>query len=265
MAPRSRKEHPIANDRREIDRATGEPAYLQLLNIIKMQMAEGIYPPGSRLPGESLLRRRYGVSPMTVRRTIKMLIDQGMVNTIRGSGTYVRPVALGSGTFQLSEFEQILKNSNKGDVKILEVQLARADEITARKLSLSPGERTILIRRLICSEKNPVLYHIENLLADPSRPIVETELEITSLHGLFLGGAGTLFKRGEMTISAIVLNSEESTLLNAPEMLPGFRIEHLFYDFSEKPVSWGRFICRGDRFRFIAQVGLPRSEVRSNG
>lgn len=239
-----------------IDRSSYEPAYVQLVNILRMQMGNGLYPPGSRLPSESQLCNKYGVSPMTVRRTVKILLDQGIVTTIRGSGTYVRPMELGSVTFQLSEFESLLKSSRKNDVKILEVRLADADEITARKLSIDVGTRTIHIRRLICSEKDPVLYHIEHLIADPTRPIVEAELEITSLHGLFSCTGGTIFKRGEMSITAIVLNQEEGRLLHAPEMLPAFRFEHIFYDFSEKPVSWGRFICRGDRFRFTASVGL---------
>lgn len=239
-----------------IDRESQEPAYIQLLNILRVQIGKGVYPPGSRLPSESQLCGKYGVSPMTVRRTVKMLLDQGMVNTIRGSGTYVRPMALGSVTFQLGEFERILKNSRKEDVKILEVQLARADELTARKLSIQVGERTILIRRLICSENDPVLYHTENLIADPGRPVVEAALEITSLHGLFSGSGETIFKRGELTIETIVLSQEEAGLLSAPEMLPAFRLDHVFFDFSDRPVSWGRFICRGDRFRFTATVGV---------
>ena len=162
----------------------------------------------------------------------------------------------GSVTFQLGELERILKSSRKEDVKILEVQLARADEITARKLAIAVGERTILIRRLICHENDPVLYHIENLIADPGRPIVEAELEITSLHGLFSGTGKTIFKRGELVIETVVLNQEEAALLSAPEMLPAFRLDHIFYDYADKPVSWGRFICRGDRFRFTAVVGI---------
>ena len=244
------------NDFDAIDRQSQEPAYVQLHNILRMQIGKGLYPPGSRLPSESQLCRKYRVSPMTVRRTVKMLLDQRMVNTIRGSGTYVRPMALGSVTFQLGEFEKILKNSKPSDVRILEVQLARSNEFTARKLDIPVGVRTILIRRLICSGNDPVLYHIEHLIADPTRPIVEAELEITSLHGLFSGTGGTVFKRGELSIETVVLNQEEAALLSAPEMLPAFRLDHVFFDFSDKPVSWGRFICRGDRFRFTATVGV---------
>jgi DNA-binding GntR family transcriptional regulator len=35
--------------------------------------------PGDQLPSESQLCDRYGVSPMTVRRAMNILIDQGVV------------------------------------------------------------------------------------------------------------------------------------------------------------------------------------------
>ena len=34
-------------------------------------------------------------------------------------------------------------------------------------------------------------------------------------------------------------------------------IEHLFYDFENRPVSWGRFIGRSDRLDFSTTVGVP--------
>jgi GntR family transcriptional regulator len=83
------------NDTITIDRESFEPAYLQLINILRRQIAEGRYLPGSRLPSESELCRQYHLSPMTVRRSIKDLLDQGLVTTIQGSGTYVRTPDLG--------------------------------------------------------------------------------------------------------------------------------------------------------------------------
>ncbi len=43
--------------------------------------------------------------------------------------------------------------------------------------------------------------------------------------------------------------------MNTHAVLPAFRLEHLFFDYEDKPVSWGRFICRGDRFRFTTNLG----------
>jgi DNA-binding GntR family transcriptional regulator len=239
-----------------IDRQTFEPAYIQLVNILKDQIAQGIYLPGSRLPSESELCKRYQVSPMTVRRSINILLDQGIVSTIQGSGTYVKAPDLGKVTFSLEEFHNIFKDKERTKVKILETLIIKADERTASKLAISVGERTILIRRVLFRDGDPILYHKEQLIYDPLRPIVEAELGITSLHGLFVGAGETTLKRGELIIEAAVLAKEEADILNTIEKQPAFRLEHIFYDFEDKPVSWGRFICRGDRLSFTTTVGI---------
>lgn len=239
-----------------IDKTSFEPAYMQIANIIRQRIAKGEYRPGSRLPSESELRKAYNVSPMTIRRSINLLLDQGVVNTIQGSGTFVRPIALDAVAFRLEEFNRIIKDAEQTKVKLLEVQIERADDVIARKLGISQGDRTVLLRRLILHGMDPVLYHKEHLIYDPTRPIVEAEMEVTSLHGLIHGTGESNLKRGELAIEAIVLNKEEADLLNAPEMLPAFRLEHIFYDFYDDRVSWGRFTCRGDRFRFTTEIGF---------
>ena len=244
------------NNQTTIDRQTFEPAYVQLVNILKDQIAEGIYLPGSRLPSESELCKRYQVSPMTVRRSINILLAQGIVSTIQGSGTYVKAPDLGKVTFSLEEFHNIFKDKERTKVKILETLIIKADEMTANKLAIGMEERTILIRRVLFRDGDPILYHKEQLIYDPLRPIVEAELEITSLHGLFVGTGETTLKRGELFIEAAVLAKEEADILNTIEMQPAFRLEHIFYDFDDRPVSWGRFICRGDRLSFSTTVGI---------
>jgi DNA-binding GntR family transcriptional regulator len=239
-----------------IDRQTFEPAYVQLVNILKDQIAQGAYLPGSRLPSESELCKRYQVSPMTVRRSINILLDQGIVSTIQGSGTYVKAPDLGKVTFSLEEFNNIFKDKERTKVTILETLIIKADETTANRLAIAVGERAILIRRVLFRDGDPILYHKEQLIYDPLRPIVEAELGITSLHGLFVGTGETTLKRGELVIEAAVLTKEEADILNTKEMQPAFRLGHIFYDFDDRPVSWGRFICRGDRLRFTTTVGI---------
>ena len=62
-----------------IDRNSYEPAYAQLVRILQGQIAAGMFRPGDRLPSEAQLCERYSVSPMTVRRVINILVDQGVV------------------------------------------------------------------------------------------------------------------------------------------------------------------------------------------
>mgnify|MGYP001107039781 CR=1 FL=1 len=96
-----------------------------------------------------------------------------------------------------------------------------------------------------------------------ARPIVEAEMGITSLQGLFDGKGETVLKRGDLRIEATVLMEEESRLLSAVVGSAAFRIEHTFFDFEEQPVSWGWFIIPGSCLRFDATVGARSATIHN--
>ncbi len=219
-------------------------------------MASGILLPGDQLPSEAQLCERYDVSPMTVRRAVNLLVDQGFVIAEQGRGTFVRPVAMGSATFQLRDSLSLFNDSKRTIVRVLEARIIGADERVARKLELCVGDRTVYIRRLLRTDGLPSLYHREYLIYDPLRPIVEAELEVTALQRLFNGTGETILKRGEINLEATILNDEEAKILEAPRPMAAVCFEHLFYDFDDKPISWGWFIGRADSLRLSTQVGL---------
>jgi len=238
-----------------IDRNSYEPAYAQLVRILLGQIAAGVFRPGDRLPSEAQLCERYGVSPMTVRRVVNILADQGVVIAEQGRGTFVKPLELGTATFDLDRLQRLFR-ADQSTVKVLEARIASAVERTARKLAIEVGDRTVFIRRLIFQGEEAMLLHREHVIYDPTRPLIEAEMEVTALHGLFSGGGGSDLKRGDLTIDATVLTEEEAALLHLKVGSPAFRLEHIFYDFDDRPVSWGWFICSGDRLHFTATIGI---------
>jgi DNA-binding GntR family transcriptional regulator len=249
-----------------IDRNSYEPAYAQLVRLLGGQVAAGLLLPGDRLPSEAQLCRRYHVSPMTVRRAINILADQGVVSAEQGRGTFVRPVELGSASFHLQQLQELFADKENTTVRLLQACIVAADERTARQLQLAPGQRTIFIRRLILAGSQPAFYHCEHLVYDPGRPVVEAEMGVTALQGLFGGTGETVLKRGELSIEATLLTDEDAELLLAAAPMAGFRIEHVFFDFDDRPISWGWFICRSDRLRFASSIGArPAAPAGHNG
>jgi len=240
---------------RGIDRSSYEPAYVQLVNILRRAIASGEYQAGDQLPTEAELCAAYDVSPMTVRRAISMLLDQGAVSTARGRGTFVQPLRLSTASFGLSEFHDLLRDETV-TAKMLEARVVPAGPRAAASLNVPDGTRVVSIRRLLLKDEEPLIYHRESLVYDPTRPIVEAELDVTALRDMFEGGAGTGPKRGELIIHASVLTQEEATHLAAAPASAAWVLEHIFYDYDEKPMSWGRFVCRGDRLQFRASVGV---------
>lgn len=65
------------------------PLYLQIKNYIKKYIEDGNWPIGHRLPSERDLAREMGVSRKTVSLAYKELVNEGILSSHRGRGTYV--------------------------------------------------------------------------------------------------------------------------------------------------------------------------------
>jgi DNA-binding GntR family transcriptional regulator len=240
----------------QIDRDSYEPAYLQLAKILRQQILDGVYRPGDQLPSEAQLCRRYSISPMTVRRSINLLADQGVVSTAQGRGTFVRALELSTAFFDLEELQNLFSLGPGSSIKLLDARVVSADERTGRKLNLKAGEPTIYIRRLFMQGETPIFYHQAYLVYDPTRPIVEAEMDVTSLHGLFTGGDSSLLKCGQLSIEATLMTEEEVGLLKKCLPAAAFYLEHVFFDFENQPLSWGWFIIPAERLHFTTKVGI---------
>ncbi|MBN1137641.1 MAG: GntR family transcriptional regulator, partial [Anaerolineae bacterium] len=127
-----------------IDRDSFEPLYHQLANILRRQIASGILLPGDRVPSETQLCEQYDVSPMTARRALMALLDDGLVTAARGRGTFVKPLVLGTATFGLEAFEELF-NDERTRVRFLSVKTMAATPRISRKLAVPAGDKIIAI------------------------------------------------------------------------------------------------------------------------
>jgi GntR family transcriptional regulator len=245
---------------RRIARDAFEPAYSQLAGIIRARIAEGEFRAGDRLPTESELSQTYGLSPMTVRRAIKILLDEQAVSTVPGRGTFVEAANIAAATFDLGSIRALLSDPEVR-VKILAVRIVPASGRVCETLAVPAGTRVIMIRRLLLRDAQPLLYQRQWLIYDPRRPVIETELGVTALRDLFEGRRSVGPKRGRFILHASTLRTEEARWLDAGFGEAAFVLEHLFFGFDDQPLSWGLFVCRPEQLHFEATVGFDPALV----
>jgi len=239
--------------------STKTPVYLRIEAALGERIARGAYRPGEQLPPEPQLCKEFGVSPMTLRRALARLSDRGLLSAEQGRGTFVRALELGEASFKLRQFTDRWQDDSV-DVRLLAASTVRADERVAETLGIPVGERAVFLRRLLLKDEKPMMYHTEYVVFDARRPLVESQLQITSLEGLLQGAGGEGFPEGELTVRVVNLAAAEAALLDQPEGAAAFRLEHAFHDFTGRPVSWGWFLCRADSFLLRTHLGTRRAE-----
>lgn len=72
-----------------VDTANGIPIYVQLINQIKSCIAGGILIPGDRMPSVRELASQLTVNPNTIQKAYQELEQAGIIETVRGRGTFV--------------------------------------------------------------------------------------------------------------------------------------------------------------------------------
>lgn len=87
------------------------PVYRQIAELLARQIKAGYWRQGERLPTEAELAQRLEVAVGTLRKSLALLEQQGVLERIQGSGTYVKQVA---GTQQIYELFRLELTTGPG-------------------------------------------------------------------------------------------------------------------------------------------------------
>lgn len=121
-----------------IDVHSGVPAYRQLVDQIRLQVAAGRLKPGDEIPSTRALSAELGLNPMTISRAWAQLEDEGVLERRPGLPLIVRAkTGATSAAARTAQFTKALK-------PVVSV---------ARQLGISGNDAGDLLRRLIDDEE----------------------------------------------------------------------------------------------------------------
>ncbi len=69
--------------------AEDRPKWEQIADVIRRRIADGTYPPRSRVPSVQQIVMETGVAVDTAQKVLANLRDEGVVYTVRGLGSFV--------------------------------------------------------------------------------------------------------------------------------------------------------------------------------
>lgn len=138
-----------------------DPLYRKIATQIKNEIKEGNWKEGESIPTEAHLSEQYTASRVTIRQAIKTLVEEGLLERIQGSGTYVRERKVEHNIFELVGFTEEMRKFNKQPVnKVLDFQLMTPTEHVRSMLNVPEEEKVFYIRRLRIVEDIPYVLEI---------------------------------------------------------------------------------------------------------
>ncbi|HUC08253.1 MAG TPA: GntR family transcriptional regulator, partial [Solirubrobacterales bacterium] len=88
--PKRFSDVPLARGRR-LDRNSDVPLYFQLAATIKVMLEVGDWEAGARFASEREIEEEFGVSRAVIRPALDLLVGDGAIYRIKGSGAFVAP------------------------------------------------------------------------------------------------------------------------------------------------------------------------------
>lgn len=122
-----------------IDHHNGVPAYRQIMEQVKFQVASGVLPAGTELPSTRALSAELSLNPMTISKAYGLLERDGVLERRRGQTLTVR--ALGEDDLHAHKLAPLRQ------------QLATAATM-ARQLGVTPAQALKLFRETLDSSSS---------------------------------------------------------------------------------------------------------------
>src|SRR6266568_3390926 len=148
-----------------IDRSSPLPFYHQLKQILLDDIARRNLQPGDRLPGDHELCTTHDVSRTVVRQALAELEYEGVIERVKGRGTFVARTKTPAGLVQslTGLFEDVAARGNQLRSEVRKLAVAPADTSVAADLELEDGHPVIALERLRFVNQEPWVLTITYL------------------------------------------------------------------------------------------------------
>lgn len=238
------------------DRAAS-PLWQKVYDGLRGAIETGRYSPESRLPSESELCRKYGVSRPVVRRAIAELRNEGLVSTIKGSGAFVSDGRLEDdfvGT-RSGFFDEMTSKGRHLRTRVLAQELGAATSKEAQRLVVRPGDPVVRLERLRYVDDVPTLL-VWTTLPSALVPDLETApLEDASLYGTLRERYGLLPYSAERWLEATKISTGDAWKMSVEADTPVLGIESVVRGPNGVPIEYYYALQRTDVSRVHLTVG----------
>lgn len=197
----------------------------------------------NKLPAESKLAERFGVSVAVVREALLLLRRDGIVTKKQGSGNYFHRSAI-NGARRIDEymgFRELLESSGyRTSEEIRDFKIVEADAFLCEKLDLNAGEQVTDYTRIIFADGHPAIECHNYIPVKLFRMPPTVELVQAPIYDVFWNCLWKEMVYGQMKFYPYLSTKEDEARLGIAAGRPMIILEEQYYSLEDIPMALSR-------------------------
>ncbi|BAN21976.1 transcriptional regulator GntR family [Caballeronia insecticola] len=210
----------------------------------------GTWSAGEALPSERTLSEGVGVSRITARKAIALLVEQGLIRRVRGAGSFITP-RTEDPLSRLTGFSR--KMEQRGftpDSVWLDRGLRAANRDETVRLGLSPGAAVASLRRL--RRADGIVMAVEHSTLPVA--VVPDPLAIGASLYRYLEERGLAVVRALQHFRAVNAGVDVARLMGVAPRAALLVITRVGYSADHRAIELTDTYCRDDYYDFVAEL-----------
>jgi GntR family transcriptional regulator len=240
--------------------SAGAPRYREVADALQRRILAGELTSHDRLASEREIAEAFGLSRMTARQAVELLVRRGVVYRRPGSGTYVSPPRVVHSLERLAGFsEQMRRQGVHPSGRVLEMRCSESpDDGAMRALRLADGDAAWMVRRMRYGDGEPLLLETFWVPRAVCPQLEPDELAEQSLYAVMRSRYGIDPVSAETSLEPAALDAEDARHLRARPGAPAILVVRTTRAADGRAVEYARDLYRGDRARFDVTLRTER-------
>lgn len=226
------------------------PLYALLRDELRERILDGRLQPHDKLPSESELTQRHGVSRITVRQALNDLQKEGLIVKLHGKGAYVSHPKVAQSLNRLQGLSEALSLQGQAvSSQRLSMKRLKAPDAVARQLQLEADTEVYELTTLRYLDREPLSVNCSYLPQPIGEKLARIDISSRDLIDLFEHELGIPVQQAQLEISARRASAREARSLKIEPGDPVLQVE--------------RVLCGGDAQRLQCETAVYRADAFS--
>jgi GntR family transcriptional regulator len=237
------------------------PLYYQAYSFLTGLISSELFQVGDLLPPEVELAKLLNISRQTLRQTMNLLVEEGLVERFSGRGTFIREKNLRNEFFMDRSFSQQMTDLGKiTHSKIIESAKGAVDKNAPRLLHTNLGAPCLFLTRLRYVDNIPVGLQKAVILTEHCPDIDTHDFTKESLFHIFTEVYQLVIAEIYHEVNAVIAPKTYADLLGVKPKSPVLLEKSITYLSNSEPIEATTSYYRSDKYKYSVRFRYMNSK-----